>query len=74
METISSLVALCGAGEFPSQKPVTQSLGPFFDMRLNKRLCKQSKRQWIEMPLRSLLRHCNEEWNSRLWEMEVQST
>ena len=29
-------------GEFPSQRPVTQSFGVFFDLRLNKRLSKQS--------------------------------
>ena len=29
-------------GEFPSQRPVTQSFDSFFDLRLNKRLSKQS--------------------------------
>ena len=29
-------------GEFPSQRPVTRSFGVFFDLRLNKRLSKQS--------------------------------
>ena len=34
METFSALLALCGT--------VTQSFGVYFDLRLNKRLCKQS--------------------------------
>ena len=29
-------------GEFPAQRPVTRSFGVFFDLRLNKRLSKQS--------------------------------
>ena len=29
-------------GEFPSQMPVTQSFHVFFDLRLNRRLSKQS--------------------------------
>ena len=36
---------LCGEpvpGEFPAQRPVTQSFDVFFDLRLNKRLSKQS--------------------------------
>ena len=47
METFSALLALCAGnspvtGEFPAQKPVTQSFDVFFDLRLNKRLTKQS--------------------------------
>ena len=30
-------------GEFPSQRPATRSFGVFFDLRLNKRLSKQSR-------------------------------
>ena len=45
-------------GEFPSHRPVTRSY-VFFDLRLNKRLSKQSKRRWFETPSRSLWRHCN---------------
>ena len=30
-----------GPGEFPTQRPVTQSFAVFFDLRLNKRLSKQ---------------------------------
>ena len=46
-------------GEFPAQRPVTQSFDVFFDMRLNKRLSKQSWGWWFEMPSRSLWRHRN---------------
>ena len=45
---------LCGefTGEFPSQRPVTQSFDVFFYLRLNKRLSKQSRRWWFETPSR----------------------
>ena len=47
METFSALLALCVGNssvtdEFPAQRPVTQSFDVFFDLRLNKRLSKQS--------------------------------
>ena len=47
MKIFSSLVALCAGnlkviGEFPAQRPVTRSFDVFFDVRLNKRLSKQS--------------------------------
>ena len=45
--------------EFPSQRPVTQSFGVFFDLRLNKRLSKPSRRRWFGTPSRSLWRHRN---------------
>ena len=50
----------CGefTGEFPSQRPLTRSFGVFFDLRLNKRLSKKSRRRWFETPPRSLWRHC----------------
>ena len=43
MEIFSALLAPCVGnspvtGEFPSQRPVTQSFGVFFDLRLNNRL------------------------------------
>ena len=47
-----------GHGEFPSQKPVARSFDDFFDLCLNKRLSKQSRRRWFETPLGSLWRHC----------------
>ena len=67
METFSALLALCAGnspatGEFPTQRPVTRSCLVFFDLRMNKRLSKQSRRQWFKTPSRSLWRHCNEKW------------
>ena len=64
METFSALLALCEGkplviGEFPSQRPVTRSFDVFLDLRLNKWMLKQSRRQWFETPSRSLLRDCN---------------
>ena len=35
-------------GEFPAHRPVTRNFGVFFDLRLNKRLSKQSRRWWFE--------------------------
>ena len=62
METFSALPFLCAgnspvAGEFPAQRPVTRSFGLSFDLRLNKRLSKQSWGWWFETPSRSLWRH-----------------
>ena len=51
-----------GPGEFPTQRPVTRSFDVFFDLRLNKRLSKQSWGWWFETPSWSLWRHCNENW------------
>ena len=56
METFSALLALCVGnspvtGDFPSQRPVTRCFDVFFQLRLNKRLSKQSW-GW-------LWRHCN---------------
>ena len=64
METFSALLAFCAGnspvlGEFPKQRPVTRSFDVFFDLRLNKRLSKQSWGWWFDTPSRSLLRHCN---------------
>ena len=55
METSSALLAICAGnspvpGEFPAQRPVTRSFDVFFDLRLNKRLSKQSWGWWF-MPL-----------------------
>ena len=62
LETFSALLALCegnspGTGEFPLQRPVTRNFEVFFDLRLNKRLNKHSRRWWFEMPSRPLWRH-----------------
>ena len=64
METLSAILTLCAGnspvtGEFPSHRPVTRSFDVFFDLHLNKRLSKQSRRWWFETPSRSLWRHCN---------------
>ena len=65
METFSALLAICAGnssatGEFPAQRPVTRSFDVFFDLRLNKRLRKQSWGWWFETPSCPLWRHCNE--------------
>ena len=44
------------------QRPVTLSFDVFFDLSLNKRLSKQSRRCWFETGLRSLWRDCNVTW------------
>ena len=44
---------------FPSERQVTQSFDVFFDLRLNKRLWKLSRRRWFETSWRSLWRHCD---------------
>ena len=64
METFSTLLAICAGnspvpGEFPAQRPVTRSFDVFFDLRLNKRLRKQSWGWWFETLSRPLWRHCN---------------
>ena len=62
MESFSALLALCVGnspvtGEFPVQRPMTQSFDVFFNLRPNKQLSKQSWGWLFEMPLRSLWRH-----------------
>ena len=64
METFSALLALCEGnpqvtGGFPSQKPLTQSIDNFFDLRLNKQFSKQSRCWWFETPSHPLWCHCN---------------
>ena len=46
--------------EFPAQRPVTRSFDVFFDLRLNKRLSKQSRGWWFETPPLPLWRHRND--------------
>ena len=65
METFSALLALCAGNspvtaEFPSQRPVTRSLDVYFDLRLNKRLSKQSWDWWFETLSQSLCSYCYE--------------
>ena len=64
MKTFFALLALCAGnlpvtGEFPSQRPVTRSFDVFFDLRLNKRLSKQSWGWWFQTPSWSFWHHCN---------------
>ena len=64
METFSVLLAICAGnspapGEFPAQRPVTRSFDVYFDLRLNKRLSKQSRGWWFDALSRPLWRHSN---------------
>ena len=75
METFPALLALCAGnspvpGEFPSQRPVTQSFDVFFDLCLNKRLGKQSWGWWFETLPRPFWRHSKVNSNLR---QQVQS-
>ena len=65
METFSALLALCAGnsrvpGEFPAQKPVMRSFDVFIDLRLNKRLSKQSRGWWFKTLSYPLWRHCTD--------------
>ena len=62
MDTFSALLVLCVGNPsvnvgFPSQRPETRRFDVFFELRLNKRLGKQSRRWWFQTPSRSLWRH-----------------
>ena len=64
MGTFSASLALCDGntpvtGEFPSQRSVTRSFDVFFELRLNRRLSKPSRRQWFQTPSRSLWSTCD---------------
>ena len=50
---------------FPAQRPVTRSFDVFFDLRLNKRLWKQSWGRWFETLSRPLWRRCNGKLDSK---------
>ena len=65
METFSALLAICEgnspvSGEFPAQRPVTQSFDVSFDLRLSERLSKQSWGWWFETSSTPLWRHSND--------------
>ena len=65
METFSALLAICAgnspaAGEIPAQSPVTRSFDIFFDLRMDKRLSKQSWGWWFETLSRPLWRQYND--------------
>ena len=64
MEIVFALLAICAVnspvtGEFPSQRPVTQSFDVFSSW-LNKRLGKQSWGWGFKTPSRSLWCYCND--------------
>ena len=66
METFSALLVICAGnspvtGGFPTQRPVAPRFDVFFDLRLSKRLSKQSWGWWFETPSRPLWRQCNVE-------------
>ena len=48
-----------GPGEYSTKRPVTRSFDVFFDMRLDKRLSKQSWGWWFETQSCPLWRQCN---------------
>ena len=63
---ISALLAICVVnstvavpGEFRVQRPVTRSFDVLFDLRLNKRLSKQSRGWWFDTLSCPLWRQCN---------------
>ena len=64
METVSALLAICEGnppvtGGFLSQRASNTGFDDSFDVSLNKRLSKQTSRQWKETPGYSFWRHCN---------------
>ena len=66
MLIFSALLAFCEGnprsavtGGLPSQRPVTWGFDVLFDVRLNKRLSKQSRCWYFETPWRLLWRHSN---------------
>ena len=61
---------LCGE----LQRPVTQSFDVFFDLRLHKRLSKQSWGWWFETPSCSLWRHRNDELCFRFYVYSITYT
>ena len=72
METFSALLAICAGnspvpGEFPTQRPVPWSFDIYFDLRLNKRLCKQSWGWWFETLLYPLWRHSNVDGSKKVY-------
>ena len=64
---VAALLAICAGNspvpdEFSAQRPLTQSFDVFFDLRLNKRLRKQSWGWWFGTLSHPLWRHCNDYW------------
>ena len=54
-----------------SQRSVTRSFGVFFDLHPNKRLSKQSRGWWFQMPPCPLWRHCDVNRNKIVWYLSV---
>ena len=79
METFFALLVICAGnspvlGEFPAQRPVTRSCDVSFDLRLYKRLSKQSWGWWFEALSCPLWRHCNDVpvLDTRFWHISPQ--
>ena len=63
METFSALLAICAgnspvSGEFPAQRPVTQTFDVFYGLCPIKGLSKQWWGWWFGTPSRPFWRHC----------------
>ena len=58
----------------PRTKASDAELWYFFDLRLNKRLSKQSWVWWFETPVRPLWRHCNETNRKRCRKLNLSKT
>ena len=56
--------------ELPSQRPLMRNFDVFFDLCLNKRLCKQSGCRWSETPPCSLWRICNDTGKTGIFKYE----
>ena len=64
-------VEFTGHRLIPLTKLVTRSFDNFFDLRLNKRLSKQSWSWWFETPSCPLWRHCNVYMKSAICKSKV---
>ena len=63
METFSALLAICAGnspvpGKFPSQRPVTQNVDVFFDLRLNNREAGDLRRYRAHYDV-TVMQHCS---------------
>ena len=69
METFSAFLAICAIHRLSVNSPRKGqwrgALLFFFDLRLNKRLSKQSWGWWFETPWNQLWRHCNDCFDKR---------
>ena len=53
--------------DFPSERPMAWRMDVFFDLRPNKRLSKQSRRRWFQMPSHLLRHHSDGLWFQTPW-------